>query len=63
MNPRQRSSGRLMEIGTALVLLGGGVLLALALGGLLRPIATLAVIGGLVLIGLGWFAGRRERRR
>jgi hypothetical protein len=52
-----------MEIGTALVLLGGGVLLALALGGLLRPIATLAVIGGLVLIGLGWFAGRRERRR
>lgn len=60
---RQRSSARLIEIGLALVLLGGGVLLALTLGGLLRPIATLAVIGGLVLIGAGWFAGRGDRRR
>ncbi len=60
---RKHSSARLMEIGTALVLLGGGVLLALALGGLLRPIASLAVIGGLILIGVGWFAGQRERRR
>ncbi len=60
---RPRSSARLKQIGIALVLLGGGVLLALAPGDLRRPIPMLLVIGGLVLFGVSWFAGQRERRR
>ncbi len=54
--------GRLVEIGVALVLVGGAVLLALALGVLLKPLATLALIAGLVLIAVGALANRQKER-
>ena len=49
-----------MELGIALLLLGVGIHLALALGGLLKPIATIAMIAGLILIVINAIGGRKR---
>jgi|GEM_PF-2789538 hypothetical protein len=48
MSSKQTSS--LTEIGGALLILGIGVKLALWLGAFLNPLASLAVIGGIILL-------------
>ena len=48
-----------MEIGVALLLLGLGVKLALVLGALLNPIATIAMVAGLILIVINAITGKR----
>ncbi len=54
-----RGRGGLMELGVALLLLGVGIKLALALGALLNPIAYIAIIAGLVLIVVNAITGKR----
>ena len=55
-----RGRGGLMELGVALLLIGVAVHLALAVGGLLKPLASIAMVAGIVLIIINAIGGRNR---